>query len=83
LDETLRIRWIGLHFFFSFELSYQRELRSPIRTGLPRAAVRCHKNLLQNPHSLCRMVGCPLEYPRRATAADRAEIGRLCGVIFH
>ena len=61
LDETLRIRWIGLHFFFPFELSYQREPRSPIRTGLPRSAVGSHKNLLQTPHSLCRMVGCPLE----------------------
>ena len=77
LDETLRSRWIALHFFFSFELSYQREPRSPIGTGFPTSALRSHKNLLQTPHSLCRMVGCPLEIPRLATTADRAEIGRI------
>src|SRR5260370_2857171 len=68
---------MGLHCFFSFELSYQREPRSPTGTGLPRSAVRSHKKLLQAPHSLCRMVGCPLEIPRLAITADRAEIGRI------
>src|SRR5260370_32386902 len=68
---------MGLHCFFSFELSYQREARSPTGTGRPRSAVRSHKKLLQAPHSLCRMVGCPLEIPRLAITADRAEIGRI------
>src|SRR5260370_16085415 len=64
--------------FLLFELSYQRQPRSPIRTRLPRAAVRSHKNLLQTPHSLCRMVGCPLEY----LAAPPQQIGqRLAGYV--
>ncbi len=56
MAEALKVRWIGLHFFFSFELAYQREPPTPIGTGLPKSAVRSHKNLLQTPHSLCRIV---------------------------
>src|SRR5260370_35585138 len=74
---------MGLHCFFSFELSYHREPRSPTGTGLPRSAVRSHKNLLQATHSLCRMVGCPLEIPRLATTADRAVIGRITPFSIH
>jgi hypothetical protein len=48
-------------FFFSFELSYQRERRSPVWTGSLGLLVSSRKNLLQRPPSLCRMVVCRLD----------------------
>jgi hypothetical protein len=56
LDEALKVRWIGPHFFFSFELSYQREFRSPVWAGLRGRWSGLTRNLLQSLPSLCRMV---------------------------
>src|ERR1035437_7432227 len=60
LDEALIVRWIGLHFFFSFELSY---LRAPRKPRLDVAPVARHENLLLYAVSLCRMVVCGPERP--------------------
>ena len=35
LDEALIVRWIGLHFFFSFELSYLAAPQEPSLGGVP------------------------------------------------
>ena len=39
-DEAPKVRWIGLHFFFSFELSYQGESRSAVCRSLRGQVVR-------------------------------------------
>ncbi len=61
LDEALKVRWIGFHFFFSFELSYQRESRGPVWAGLRGWYSGLTGNLLQSLPSLCRMVVCGLD----------------------
>ena len=43
-------------FFFSFELSYQKAPPKAVWAGLPRFGGSVLTNLLQSPHSLCRMV---------------------------
>src|ERR1035437_1797939 len=60
LDEALIVRWIGLHFFFSFELSY---LNAPRKPRLDVAPVARHEKLLLYAVSLCRMVVCGPERP--------------------
>src|ERR1035438_7830185 len=46
VDEALRIRWIGLLFFFSFETVLPRGALKSTSDGLPARAARPHKNLL-------------------------------------
>ena len=61
LDEALKLRWIASPFFFSFELSYQREPRSLVWTGSRGLLVSSLKNFLQCPPFLFRMVVRRLE----------------------
>src|ERR1039457_3556385 len=56
LNEALRVRRIGLCFFFSFELSYLRAPQNPDWPEPRRLALSCRKNLLLSALSLCRMV---------------------------
>jgi hypothetical protein len=51
----------SLHFFFSFELSYQGEPRSPSGRGLGVFDGQFSQKLLQSLPSLCRMVVRRLE----------------------
>ena len=46
VGESLPVRWIGPHFFFSFELSYQREPAEGPSGRLPRLVVRFSKKTL-------------------------------------
>ena len=49
LVEALKVRWIGPHFFFSFEISYQREPLKPRLGGLPRLVTRFSQKPLAVP----------------------------------
>ena len=60
LDEGLCVRWTGLHFFFSFELSYLKAAKKANLAGAPEIG---YKNLLRSALSLCRMVLRGLERP--------------------
>jgi hypothetical protein len=47
LDEALKVRGIGPHFFFSFELSYRKESRTPVWAALQGWVGRLKKKLLE------------------------------------
>jgi hypothetical protein len=66
-----------LHFFFSFELPYLESAQEASFGRRSELGTQLAQKLLRSPVSLCRMVLRGLERPRRATASDRAEIGRL------
>ena len=62
LDEGPSVRWMGFTFSFRSNCLTREGPRSPLREGgSGGSAVGSNKNLLQTPHSLCRMVACTLE----------------------
>jgi hypothetical protein len=55
LDEALAVRWIGVHFFFSFEFPYLGVPKKPRGGGLPRGcdqlsqkSLAVHSFIVQN-----------------------------------
>ena len=52
LDEALTVQWIGVHFFFSFELSYLRVPEKPRLGGARSLPIGWHKTSCR-PHFHC------------------------------
>jgi hypothetical protein len=70
-------------FFFSFEFDLPMIALRPLSGGAPEVATRLRKKRLRPPSSLCKMSRAFFQMTHRGTTADRAEIGRICGVIVH
>ncbi len=49
VGESLKVRWIGPHFFFSFELSYYKRPLRPRLGGAPEAGGQVPKKTLAVP----------------------------------
>jgi hypothetical protein len=54
LDEGLSVRWIGLHFFFSFELSYLKAAKKASLAGGPEVGTKTSCR----PHFYCAEWSC-------------------------
>src|ERR1039457_1040350 len=54
LDEGLSLRWIGLHFFFSFELSYLKVAKKASLAGAPEVGAKTSCR----PHFHCAEWSC-------------------------
>jgi hypothetical protein len=77
----LNVRWIGFHFFFSFEFV--------LPGGGPRAVRPARREVGSVgaktsgcPRSSCQNSAAAVLVTRRATASDWADIGRLCRLAF-
>jgi hypothetical protein len=62
-NEGVKVRWIGAHFLFSFELSYRRLPLKPCLDGSSRLVLRFSQNFLKSPPLLCKMVACAPDGP--------------------
>src|SRR5665647_3768832 len=98
LDEGLGVRWTGLHFFFSFELSYLKAAKKSSLAGVPELGTKT--SCL--PHFHCAIWSCvvfsdsprhriesgrhwPVKSPTRRVSPERppaAAIGFVEGVIY-
>ena len=72
MDEALKVRWIGPHFFFSFELSYQRDPSKAVWAGLRGWWSGTHKTPC-SPRIHCAEWSCVVlnDSPRRHNGAGR------------
>ena len=67
----------GLHFFFSFALSYLKSASEPASGAGPSVSAQMQEKLLAVPTLIVQNDRVWSRVTRRANASDRAEIGRI------